>query len=216
MTPCGVPDMKSNAVAAMMAEDAAKPPPKDRLEKLRDAVRELREVEFQRKSLEERQAELGTRMYELKTKTIVELFDLAKVTSIGVPAEGNLPAYELEVGWDYKANLSNVPEEELPKSIAWIRKTDPDLLKTTFTIDFGLKEGKKMKAFEAMLKKQKISYSTKFGVPWNTLTAWLKQQIEVKRASPPLKLLGATVERTAKLVKEKAARKTTATTEKRK
>ena len=109
--------MKSNAVAALMAEDAKKPPPKDRLDALRDEVRKLREIEAQRASLQERLSELGTEVYELKTKRIVELFDLAKVTSIGVPAEGNLPAYELEVGWDYKANLSNVTDKLYAESL---------------------------------------------------------------------------------------------------
>jgi hypothetical protein len=199
--------MKPNAVATLMAEDAKKPPPADKLEKLRQAVRTLRDVEFQRVTLNERLAELGTQVHELKTKTIVDLFDQAKVDNIGIPAEGNLPGYDIGVGWHYKANIgtpSDPKVEDFDKSISYIRKTDPDLLKTTFTIDFGLKDGKKMKAFEAMLKKQKISYSTSFGVPWNTLTAWLREQIEVKKKSPPLKLLGATVERTAKLLTPRA------------
>ena len=206
--------MKQNAVASLMAEDAKKPPPKDKLDKLRQAVRELRDIEFERTKAQERLAELGTQVHEMKTKTIVDLFDQAKVTHIGIEAEGNLPAYELGVGWHYHANIGSPVDpkvEDYAATIAWIRKTDPDLLKTTFTIGFGLRDGKKMKAFETMLKKQKIGYSTSFGVPWNTLTAWLKEQIEVKKKSPPLKLLGATVERTAKLLNQKANRADRAT-----
>lgn len=204
--------MKSNPVAMLMAEDAKNPVPvpQDRLDKLRAAVRELRAIEFERKSLTERNAELGTKLHELKTNTLVALFDDARVDSIGIPAEGNLPGYDIGVEWHYKANIGSAAEpkvENYAESIKYIQSLDPDLLKTTFTIDFGLKEGKKMKAFEALLKKQKLSYSTSFGVPWNTLTAWVKEKLEVKKMKNlKLKLLGATVERTAKLIKPKASK----------
>lgn len=200
--------MKNDAVAAMMADDAKKPPPKDKLDKLRDALRELRDIEAQRASLAERQTELGTRVHEMRTKTLVDMFDLAKVDNMTIQAEGNLPPMTVGVGWHYHANLGSAADPKVPDfagAIAFIKKTDPDLLKTTFSISFGLSEGKKMKAFEAMLKKQKIGYSTNFGVPWNTLTAWVKERFEGKK-SLPLKLLGATVERTAQIVKPKASR----------
>jgi hypothetical protein len=195
--------MAKNEVATLMLAEAKKPPPADRLEKLQAAVRELRDVEAERKSLEERQAELGKKVHELKTKTIIDLFDMAKVDTIGVPEEGNLPRYDMEVGWHYHANLSNSTDEA--EAIKWLKAKDPDLLKTTFLISFGLGEGKKMKEFEAYLKKQKLGYSTSFGVPWNTLTAWVRGQYESKK-TVPLKLLGATVERTAKLIKPRASR----------
>jgi hypothetical protein len=201
--------MARDEVAALMAEDAAAPAPQDKLDKLRAAVRELRDIEKRRVDLTAIQTELGLKVREIKTKTIVDLFDDAKIENITIPAEGNNEPFTLGVGWEYKANIGSANEpkvDDYGKSIEYIRKQDPDLLKTTFTIDFGLSEGKKMKAFEAMLKKQKIPYSTNFGVPWNTLTSWLKEQIEVKRKSPNLKLLGATVERIAKIVKPKASK----------
>jgi hypothetical protein len=49
-----------------------------------------------------------------------------------------------------------------------------------------------------------VQYSVKRGVPWNTLTAWFKA--EHKRKPLPAKameLLGATVGRVAKVVKQK-------------
>lgn len=195
--------MKSNAVTALMAEDAAKPPSADKLDALRAAVRELRDVELQRKALDERQSELGKKVYELKTKTLIDLFDRAKVDTIGVPEEGNLPRYDLEVGWHYHANLSN--SSDMEEAIKWLRAKEPDLLKTTFEVSFGLKDGKKMIEFEKYIKKMKYEYSSSFGVPWNTLTAWVKGQYASKK-TVPLKLLGATVERTAKLVKPRASR----------
>ena len=194
---------RKNEVAELMLAEERRPPSPDRLTKLQNAVRELRDAELQRKALEERQAELGTRVRELKTRTIVDLFDEAKVDTIGVPAEGNLPRYDMEVGWHYHANLSN--SEDIDAAIKWLREHEPDMLKTTFEVSFGLRDGKKMLEFEKYLKKMKYDYSSSFGVPWNTLTAWVKGQYE-SRKTVPLKLLGAVVERTAKLVKPRASK----------
>lgn len=214
---------KNAAMLALMTEDAKAPAPKDKLDKLREGVRVMRDIEQQRKGLMERHAELGVQLYEIKTKTLVDLFDDAKIDHIGIPAEGNYAGVDVEVGWSYKANIGSPSEpkvEDYAASVAYIKSLDPDLLKTSFTVDFGLKEGKAMKAFEASLKKAKLSYSTSFGVPWNTLTAWLREQIETKkRKNLKLKMLGATVERTAKLIKpraSKADKSTPKTTTKRK
>jgi hypothetical protein len=197
---------KDTGVLALMREDAAKPPPKDRLEALRLKIAELRALELERETISERLAENGKKLFEMKTKTIVELFDRAKVDNVGIPEDGNLPAYNVEVGWVYSAKLSTLTPEEFAKAVAYIKKHEPDMLKTTYTINFGMGEDKRRKAFEALLKKNKFDYSSSFGVPPNTLTAWVKEQIEVHKKSPPLKLLGATAERIVKLIKPKATR----------
>ena len=199
---------QTDTVLALMREDAAKPAPKDKLDKLRIKIAELRSIEVERASLTERNATLGKRVFEIQTKELVDLFDLAKVDNVGIPEEGNLPAYNMEVGWIYKANIGTPAEpkvDDFGKAIAYIKKHEPDMIKTTYVIEFGLGEEVKRKKFEDLLKQKKIEYSSSFGVPWNTLTAWVKEQIEAKK-SPPLKLLGATVERVARLIKPKATR----------
>lgn len=199
----------NSAVLEMMREDAVKPPPRDRLEKLRKKISDLRDLELEKKSFEEKASETGKKIYEIKTKDLVDLFDQAKVDNVGIPEEGNLPAYNMEVGWIYKANLGSPDDpkvDDFNKAIQYLRKHEPDMIKTTYTIEFGLREEERRKAFEALLKKNKIDYSSSFGVPWNTLTAWVREQIEVHKKSLPLKLLGATVERTARLIKPKATR----------
>jgi transposase-like protein len=199
----------SSEALALMRAASAKPAAPDKLDRLREKLKELRDIEMQRASLDERNAQLGQRVFEIKTKELVDLFDAAKVDNVGIPEEGNLPAYNMEIGWIYKANIGTPDDpkvDDYGAAITYIRKTEPDMIKTTYTVAFGLREDKRRKAFEALLKKNKFEYSSSFGVPWNTLTAWVKEQIEVHKKSPPLKLLGATVERTAKLIKPKAER----------
>jgi hypothetical protein len=88
-------------------------------------------------------------------------------------------------------------------------------VKRTYTIVFGKGEEKRATAFEAALKKLKVDYGSAFGVPWNSLTAFVREQTErFDRLPPPeqtndkrlpLDLLGATVGRvvTIKARKEK-------------
>lgn len=204
-----------DSVLALMEEDALKPPPADKVEAVRLKMARVREIELERADLAEKSAKLGTELFEIKTKELVELFDSAKIEKLGIPADGNMPAYEMIVAWHYKANLKE--SDDYPKAIAWIKKTDPDLLKTTYEVHFGMNEDKKRKAFDAFLKKNKIEHTEEFGVPWNTLTAWLKERLRAPKPKPtPLKLLGATVERVADVVKQRKSRtepktKTTAT-----
>lgn len=197
------------AVLALMREDAAKPPTEDKLDKIRAKISKLRDLEVEVEQLEEKRKEKNKEIYEIKANDLVALFDQAKVDNVGIPESGNLPAYNMEVGWIYKANIGTPDDpkvDDYGKAIAYIKKHEPDMLKTSYVIEFGLGEDEKRKKFEKLLEKNKIQYSSSFGVPWNTLTAWVKEQIEVHKKSPPLKLLGATVERVAKLIKPKADR----------
>jgi hypothetical protein len=192
-----------------MREEAARQPPasKDRLDRVRRKIIELRDLEIETASLEERQKEQSAKILAIKHKELVDLFDEAKITKLGVEASGNLPAYEIEIKPYYHANI---PEDTKDKAFAWLQKNGHgDLIKATYTVAFGMGEEKRRKKFEELLVKGKYEFEYKFGVPWNTLTAFVKEQIEHYRKEPPLKLFGATVGRVANLVREKKARQST-------
>jgi hypothetical protein len=195
--------MSNDTVSAMMRADAAtpKPPSKDRLDKARDKIKQLRELELKNAELAETISENSRTIKVIKEKELVDLFDAAEISSLGIEASGNLPAYEVEIKAYYHANI---PEENEPKAFAWLTKQGHgDMIKGVYSVAFGMGEEKKRLAFEKILQKGKYQYSYKFGVPWNTLTAFVKEQIEEKKKEPPLKLLGATVGRVASLVKAK-------------
>lgn len=193
----------SDTVSAMMRADAAtpKPPSKDRLDRARDKIKQLRELELKNAALAEQQADNARTIKAIKEKELVDLFDAAEISRLGIDADGNMPAYDVEIKAYYHANI---PKENEPKAFAWLTKQGHgDMIKGTYTIAFGMGEEKKRLAFEKILQKGKYQFSYKFGVPWNTLTAFVKEQIEEKKKEPPLKLLGATVGRVASLVKAK-------------
>jgi hypothetical protein len=104
----------------------------------------------------------------------------------------------------YHANIAaDWPEEKRQIAFDWLVSSgNEDLIKTTFTMQFP----RKMFDVAVWLKKQvaKLKFPGKgkeiempeavvtLGVPWNTLTAFVKEQIE-KGAELPLETLGATV-----------------------
>lgn len=192
-----------------MRADAKKPPSSDKLMEVKRTVAELRDLELEREDINAKSKALGTRIHEIRTRTLVDQFDEVGIDRIGIPADGNKPSYEIELIDHVRANLGDLGEKEFEKAINWIEtRGHGDMIKASIDVDFGMgrEEEAKRKKLIAFLDKNKISYGSSFGVPWNTLTAFVKGQLREKK-SVPLKLLGATVERTASLVKPKKTKK---------
>jgi hypothetical protein len=188
-------------IGDLMEEDAAVGPSEDKLTRVRNLIAELRGYEVQKSEFEERAHNLSEKIKTLKEKTIVDAFDDAKITNLGIEAEGNLPAYDIELKNYYHANIPD--DENAGKAYDWLRKNHGgDMIKATYTIQFGRGSEKKQKEFEAYLKKQKIAFNYKFGVPWATLTSFVRERLEANVALP-LKLLGAKTGRVASLKKQK-------------
>lgn len=185
-----------------MRADAA--PSGDRLQRARDMVRDLRDREMVVAALEERLTAAKVEIKEIKERTIPDFFDEVGVPKLGLDAEGNVPAYEIKIADRYHANI---PYESEAQAFAYLHKVGAaDLIKTTFTIAFGLGEAKASERFARSLDKAGIPYSAKRGVPWNSLTSWFTE--EYNRSKKPfttkvMAMLGATVGRIVKVVKQK-------------
>lgn len=196
----------STATRAMlddMREDAK--PKGDKLDRVRRELASLRDLEIEQTSLGERLKKIGADIKLAKEKTLVDLFDEAGISGLKLDAEGNLPAYEVELGDYYHANI---PAEQADAAYDYLRsKKSEDLIKTAFTIEFGLGEARQTERFQRSLDKAGIEYSVKQGVPWNTLTAWFKAEHKKKPLSAKaMGLLGATVGRVVKVVKQREKR----------
>lgn len=193
---------------AAMSEDADKPVSEDKLERVRDEIKKLRELEFDNAGMAERTKSNNEKINALKSKTLVDLFDSVGLTKLGIAPDGNLPQYDIELDDYYHANI---PVENQQRAYKWMQDTgNEDLIKTKFTIEFGLGEDEDAADFEKLLVKNDAAFSKTQGVPWNTLTAFVKEQYKVKKkplSAKVLGMLGATVGRVAKVVKEKKGKK---------
>lgn len=196
----------SEATRAMldaMAEDAAKPAPVDKVEAARKKATELRDLEKRKSDLEEALKETNKEIEKIKWQDLPDLLAEAKLESMTVEASGNMPAFTVEVDDHYHANI---PKENEGSAFSWLHKQGMgDMVKTTFTVAFGLGESKEMKAFQKKLDKLGEPYETKQSVPWNTLTAWLKGEFKAGRpvTEKVMGMLGASVKRVAVVKKPK-------------
>jgi hypothetical protein len=193
------------ALLDQMAADAPEPS-EDQLAVIRRLAAEMRELEMENAEMKEEIRRNNERMEEIRWRDLLAAMDKAGMRNFTLEAEGNLPARFFETGAYYHANIAaDWPEDQRAKSFAWIKKYEPGMLRNTLTVSFGKGSMKQQQAAQAALRKLKIDFETQFGVPWNTLTSYVKEQIEVHKKTPPLDLLGAKVGRVAtmKQVKEK-------------
>lgn len=199
-----MPNQPPAAVAAAIKRDETAVP-EDKLDKLRAAVREVRDLRRDEQDLTERLAQVKAQINEREGKTLPDLFTEAKVDHIGLEAEGNLPAYDAEMKPYYHANISaEWPMEQQQKGFDWLDENKfGDLIKSMYVV--MVPRGARAKALEVeeALEKLGVEYEVKLGVPWNTLTAWLKERVEKFKSTPPLDLLGATVGKVVKLKERK-------------
>lgn len=168
----------------------------DLVEKVRQKLREMRDKEAQRKDLEERSRKLSAELEEMRRKTLVDMFNEAGIDKLGLPAEGNLPAYDAEEKPYYHANIrSDWEQEKKDAAFGWLDKNGyGDLVKNVFVVVVDRDDHEMARDVEKALDEAGVDYQREQTVPWNTLTAFVREQIEAGETLP-LELLGATVGR---------------------
>ena len=175
--------------------------PEDKLELVREQLRRSRDTELE-------MSELATRLKvksEEQNKRVFEelpaLFQEIGIDRLGIEADGNLPAYDAALSPYYKASISGEwPPERQDAAFDWLEKEGHgDLVKNMFVVQLGRGDEKKALRLRALLEKAGFEFENKRAVPWNTLTSFVKEQVEKHNTTPPLDLLGATVGKIVKL-----------------
>lgn len=166
----------------------------DKLDKVRDKVREARDTLLTQAALAERGKQISEHLNNLYHKELPDLFVEAGIDSLGLEAEGNLPAFDTKLKPFYRASI---PKDKEADAFKWLEKQGVgDMIKNMFSIQLGMGDNAKAKKLEEFLVKNKYDFERKRGVPWNTLTAFVKEQVEDRKVKPsdlPLDLLGAFV-----------------------
>lgn len=207
-----VPDDKTDATRqraldmAQLLRDAASfqedsPVAEDKLERLNQGVKTLYEMTELKEKLAKALADHSKTMEYYASKVLVDLLDEAEVDRVGLPEH------------DLDAVLENFCRATLPKdpdareaAISWLDNNGHGSmvrLSIGFSLPSGPNEYKEALALKAKLEKEydtEVSVDT--NVPWNTLTAFVKEQLR-KGAVIPLETLGAYVGRVVKLKKRK-------------
>jgi hypothetical protein len=115
--------------------------------------------------------------------------------NLGLPAEGNKPAYDAKLAPYFRANIAaDWDAERRVKAFKELEKRGAqDLIKTEITVLVPREDRQKVKAIEAALKKLKAEYEINLSVPHTTLTAWVREQIVEHKKAIPLDVFGAQV-----------------------
>lgn len=169
--------------------------PEDKLEDIRNDMRRARDLERQAADLAEQMAAVQDELQTLLTARIPEKFEAVGIDKLGLLPEGNLPGYDAQLKPFYKAAIpAGWPEEKQDKAFEYLDKHDAgDLINSTFTVVLGRGSVKEQERLRKALEKTRLPYGERKAVNHNSLTAWLKEQIEKHQTMPDLETLGARV-----------------------
>lgn len=189
----------SAAVAAAIANESS--PSADQLDQLREKVKAAKELERVKADLEERLKEANEALSKVYYEILPDLMAQAGVAQITVEAWGNMPRVVAKAKPYYHANIAaNWPPEKRQAALGWLEENGHgDLIKTEVAANFPRGEHAKALEFARLAKKAGATPALKETVHFQTLTAWLREQVEDKRVLPPLETLGATIGRVVEL-----------------
>lgn len=194
--------------AALAAAIAAGPPAgasEDRLEALRGMVRRARDLEERKAELAEELRLVGEELERLYFTDVPDLMDEVGVDRVGLQAEGNHGATDATAQPFYSANIAaSWPEERRRAAFSWLEGNGHgDLIKTEVVVKFPREARARAIKFAAQAEKSGLSPVVRESVHSQTLTAWLKEQVEQHGEMPPLDVVGGFVGRVVRLKERK-------------
>jgi metal-sulfur cluster biosynthetic enzyme len=157
-------------------------------------MREARDREHRIRDLESVLSEERKSLNQLKQVTLPELFAQAGVDQLGLPAEGNNPAYDFKKRIHTHASIGADWDDDRRKEAFKVLEANggKDLIKTEITVFIPAELRSIAKKVLAALKPFKgIEVETNLTVPWNTLTAFIKEATQKRGLILPLDKLGA-------------------------
>jgi hypothetical protein len=198
-----VTDQDLSELAAEAAE--SKPvPTQDQSKELVVLATELATVEAEINQLERSLEVAKSRKKDITMRELPDLMMQYGQDKIGVPGLG----VEFVLEPYYHANIkSDWPDDVREKAFAYLEGENAgDLIKAFITLQFRKEDFELAKQlFEFLRSKENLAGATinlEKGVAWNTLTSWLREQIESGKVVP-LETIGATVGHVVKLKKRK-------------
>lgn len=183
-------------VLAMAAADAAKedPAPEDKLERI--------------KHFGEKQRKIIKEIADLENSLTLKKEALRRVMEQDLPEamdEVSMTTFTLEDGTKITVKpfyAASIPEERKDEAFAWLKEHDFDgMIKADVKVSFGKGEFEIAQSFVNFIRgfnEKAIDPEYKENVHWQTLRAWVKEQIEGGKPLP-LDMFGVFVGRKAEL-----------------
>lgn len=195
------------------AAEAATVPSDKNTERLRKLASEYVETDLEILSLKEELEKKNKRKSEIAFKELPDLMSEIKQDKIGLPDFGDFGADVVSEPY-YHANIaSDWPDEKREEAFEHLDELDSgDIIKNVVTLQFprGQHEAAKkfvmaarsllatMHIFGVEMEQEVPDPVVEMTVPWNTLTSWLKEQIQ-NGVAVDLEKIGGTVGTIAKI-----------------
>lgn len=185
-----------NDVLAMAQADAAKeePAPEDKLERIKFFGEKQRQLTKQIAETENTLSMLKENLRRVMEQDLPEAMD-----------EVNMQKFVLDDGTTVTVKAfyaASIPEDRKEEAFEWLKEHDFDgMIKSEVKVGFGKGEFEIAQSFIQFIRgfnEKAIDPEYKEGVHWQTLRAWVKEQIEGGKPLP-LDLFGVFVGRKAEL-----------------
>lgn len=177
----------------------------DKLTQLRERVVAAKELELQIAQAEDELSELKAKLNGLLHKDLPDLFAEIGIDEIAVPATGNFPAFKAVASPYYSAGIP-VKWDSQRRQEAFQYLTENaagDLIKTELGVKFARDQRDEALKTAGILQAQGLDPEMKESVHAATLTAWLREQVELNGWVPDLEKIGGTVGRVVKIKDKK-------------
>lgn len=176
----------------------------DRLEKVREKLSDYRAKKLELTDLEERLDRLKAELNALETKIIPDAFDEVGITSLSLSGEGNTPPATIELKPFYSANIAaSWPPVQRAEGFDYLQSIGHgDLIKADVVVTFAKERHNDALDFAARARDAGLQVALKENVHPQTLTAWLRDQVENRNFLPQLDKIGGTVGRVARIKME--------------
>jgi hypothetical protein len=187
------PSPKVTQNALKRASDKA--PSEDRLTQIRRAAVRAADLELEIKDLEDRLAQLKSKLHRALSEEIPALMTQAGCLSFTLKGGGNLPNKTFRVEPYYQASVPVGWEEgRRQRAFKALRENEGSwLIKTTVVARFPQHQDDSARAFVEAAKNAGVDLEVKQGVHQAQLTKWLKDRHKAQKALPPLELIGGTI-----------------------
>ena len=207
-----------NELFQAMSEDANALPPQDKLDRITAKMREARDLKEELQELEDKLKQKKAQLLNVTHRELPDMMNEVGQQIFKLQAEGNHRPYLFNLKPYYMANISN-ENPDAPKAYQWLEERgEGDLIRRTVTANLGKDSEELYNRVVDFLQNLQLDYDYKFGIPWKTLTAWLKErhkQYVAQRATahllppeeridmPPLEWFGATIGQVAEMKESK-------------
>lgn len=183
--------------------------PKVDLSAIEAAAVEYRDLITRKAELEQQLSEAGKQVEQMAMVTLPDLLDTVGIDHIGVPAKGNRAAFDVVMKPFYKATIAAGWDDARKQAAfqALAKFKAGDLIRRTITIQIPptRRDAKELEErLIAMCGNVGLEVEATKSVPWNSLTAWVKDRIESGKAMPSPDVIGATIGRKATIKERKS------------